>query len=129
MVIILLPFHSPGVRSSLDVFRPSCPCELCPQEKTSPFLVRNKVCWSPQQTLVITPGTVQDTGLRAVGGPNCPLELSPQQYSCTMSLAGPEHHQPLFILTGAAFKCNRSFHNPDITCSFRVLWRICNISM
>ncbi|KAG7226001.1 hypothetical protein INR49_018602 [Caranx melampygus] len=30
------------------------------------------------------------TGLRAAGGPNCPLELSPQQHSCTMSPPGPD---------------------------------------
>lgn len=78
----------PGVLPSLHFFRPSCFCELCPHDKTPPSLVRNKVCCSPQQMSVMTPGTVQDTGLRAGCGPNCPLELSPQQYICTMSPTG-----------------------------------------
>lgn len=62
--------------------RPSWPCELCPHDKTFPSSLRNKVCCSPQQMLVRTPGPVQDTGLRVAWTPNCPLELSPQQNIC-----------------------------------------------
>lgn len=73
-----LPIVSPFL-----FFRPSCPYELCPQDKTSPFFVRNKVCWSPHEILAILSGTVQDTGLNEVPlRPNCPLELSPQHSSC-----------------------------------------------
>ena len=82
-------FLLPSVRPSLHLFRPSCPYELCPQDRTPPSLVRNKVCWSPQQMSVMTPGTDQDTGLRADCGPNCPLELSPQQYSCCACMSPP----------------------------------------
>lgn len=76
---------SPRLLPFLPFFRPSRFSELCAQEKTSPSWVRNKECCSPQLMSVMTQGRVQDTGLRLFCGLNCPMELSPQQYSRTMS--------------------------------------------
>lgn len=110
----------PGFFSFLAFFRPSCPCALCPLDSTPPSRVRSSEHRAPQQTLVMTPGTVHGAGLRAPGAPACPLEPSPQQQSSTMSsltFTARVARARLFISEDAAFTCRRWYLRHSEICT------------